>query len=268
MSAGSRIAGPDQTLFQLDMALTEQGEERWEQVVDLIMAHCRLIQETAAQNEQDLRRIWGELATLGALHFDQTSPGAAYDFAPNLVQSIIKNGAEACLSAGRMLDETPETFPLERFVEFSSLLVPSNCIVERCSKAAWEEAEKVGDAEEKAGFGKQTEKWYGIDYYLTSIDPDVVKGWDGAPTKSYEAIDHGTLHLPGPNLFIPRTLELCDELPPEAKLGPRIEKEIDPPNLIVNEAGFGTSLVEPIHWLCTLELTRFSCKNRSSVAPP
>jgi insulysin len=247
LSSGSRISGPDQTLFQLDVGLTEQGEERWEEVVDLIMAHCRLIHETAVDAkknpggsaDQDLRRIWGELATLGAMTFEQTSPSAAYDFAPSLVQSMIMVGTEQCLAAGRMLGETPETFPLEQFVDFSSLLVADNCIVERCSLAAWEEAERVGDKEEKAGFGKQTEKWYGIDYYLTSIEPGVTRGWAGAPTNSYQAIDHTTLHLPGPNLFIPRTLELCDELPPEAKLGPRIEKEIDPPNLLINEAGFG-----------------------------
>jgi insulysin len=247
LSSGPRVSGPDQTLFQLDVALTKQGEEQWEKVVDLILAHCRLIHETAVEAEknpggnadQDLRRMWGELATLGAMHFEQTSPGAAYDFAPALVQRIVKEGTEKSLSAGRMLDETPETFPLERFVDFSSRLVADNCIVERCSQAAWDEAEKMSNEkkEDKPGFGKQTEQWYGIDYYLSSIDPDVVRGWEGKPTNAFEAIDHSTLHLPGPNLFIPRTLELCDELPPEAKLGPRIEKEIDPPNLLVDEAG-------------------------------
>jgi secreted Zn-dependent insulinase-like peptidase len=249
LSAGSRVSGPDQTLFQLDVALTEQGEEQWEKVVDLLFGHCRLIHDTAveAQNnpggteDQDLRRMWGEIATLGAMHFEQSSPGAAYDFAPSLVQKIVKDGTEKCLAAGRMLNETPETFPLVRFVGFTSQLMADNCIIERCSQAAWEEAEKanIEKNESKPGFGKQTEQWYGIDYYLNSINPDVVKGWRGEPTDSYQVIDHSSIQLPGPNLFIPRTLELCDELPEEAKLGPRIEKEIDPPNLLVNEVGFG-----------------------------
>jgi secreted Zn-dependent insulinase-like peptidase len=39
VSSGPRVSGPDQTLFQLDVALTEQGEERWKEVVDLLMAH-------------------------------------------------------------------------------------------------------------------------------------------------------------------------------------------------------------------------------------
>jgi insulysin len=249
LSAGSRVSGPDQTLFQLDVALTEQGEDQWETVVDLLFAHCRLIHDTASNaqknpggvHDQDLRRMWGELATISAMHFDFASPGAAYDFAPSLVQKIVKNGTEKCLAAGRMLGETPETFPLERFVDFTSRLVADNCIIERCSQAAWEEAEKANfdKKEDKPGFGKQTEQWYGIDYFLNSIDPEVVKGWQGAPTDSYDTIDHSSLQLPGPNLFIPRTLELCDELPEEAKLGPRIEKEIDPPNLLVDENGFG-----------------------------
>jgi hypothetical protein len=218
-------------------------------VVDLLMAHSRLIHLTAVEAtknpggnaDQVLRCIWGELATLGTMAFEQTSPSAAYDFAPSPVQSMIKVGTEECLATGRMLNETPETFLLELFVDFSLRLVADNCIMERCSQASWDEAEeKVGVKEEKPGFGRQTEKWYGIDNYLTSIDPEVIKGWDGALTKAYQAVDHTMLHLPGPNFFIPRTLEICDELPSEAKLGPRIEKEIDPPNLLVNEVGFGT----------------------------
>jgi insulysin len=43
------------------------------------------------------------------------------------------------------------------------------------------------------------------------------------------------LSLPRPNRFIPRTLELCPELSEQAKLGPRIEKPIDPPSLLIND---------------------------------
>jgi hypothetical protein len=133
-------------------------------VVDLLMAHSRLIHLTAVEAtknpggnaDQVLRRIWGELATLGTMAFEQTSPSAAYNFAPSLVQSMIKVGTEECLATGRMLNETPETFLLELFVDFSSRLVADNCIVERCSQAAWDEAEeKVGVKEEKPGFGRQ-----------------------------------------------------------------------------------------------------------------
>jgi secreted Zn-dependent insulinase-like peptidase len=42
------------------------------------------------------------------------------------------------------------------------------------------------------------------------------------------------LQLPRPNRYIPRTLELCPSLPEEARR-PRIDKEIDPPNLLVDE---------------------------------
>ena len=33
---------------------------------------------------------------------------------------------------------------------------------------------------------------------------------------------------------MPRTLELCSDLPDEAKVGPRIDKDIDPPELLLD----------------------------------
>ena len=44
-----------------------------------------------------------------------------------------------------------------------------------------------------------------------------------------------TLHLPKPNRYIPRSLELCEDLPDEAKVQ-RIEKPIEPPNLLINKS--------------------------------
>jgi insulysin len=83
-------------------------------------------------------------------------------------------------------------------------------------------------------FGKKSEPWYGIEYYVTPVT-DYAQ-WN-AMGKT-ELLDPSQLHLPRPNRYIPRVLELAEELPPEAKQGPRIEKEIDPPNLLTwNRAG-------------------------------
>jgi insulysin len=48
-----------------------------------------------------------------------------------------------------------------------------------------------------------------------------------------------SLALPEKNEFIPRTLELCEELPEDARLGPRIDRVINPPNLIMDIEEFG-----------------------------
>ena len=222
LSSGNRVSGPDQTVFQLELALTEEGEKEWKSIVALLLEHCRLI-----AREPDLQRHWEDSRRLSEIHFNHSSPGQAYDTAPNLAQSIVLYGTEWCQSAGRLVDkDAPDV------QEFACYLKAENCIVERCSEAAWEEMEAVKDF--GSGFGKKTEPWYGIDYYLSPI----VDWSDWSEMTPTALLDPSSLHLPNVNRYIPRSLELADELPAEAKQGPRIEKEINPPSLIFSN---GTS---------------------------
>lgn len=242
--AGPRSSGPDFTLFHVEMNLTEEGEERWQEVADIVYAHCRLIHQAAAKaqkgDDSELRTMWGEVTALRRIFFDQNSPGGVYDFAPNLVGSILVNGPDKCLSNGSMLNENGSTLPLDQIADFAARLVPSNCIMERCSHKAWEEMEernaKSSSDGEDAALQKQTEPWYSIDYYTSQLDKKQIQHWEGSDTNvdGYGRINRDELHLPKPNLYIPRSLELCPELSDEAKLGPRIEKEIDPPQLILD----------------------------------
>ena len=239
LSAGARTKAPDFSLFQVEMGLTEKGEKYWKDVVNLVFAYCRMIKDNAemAKNGESnqLRRIWGEMSQLDKMFFHQTSPGGAYNYAPNLADRVVTYGTEACQSAGSKLNEDQTTFPLEKLIEATQLLDPQNCIVERCSDAAWKEIEEAeGSAE--AGFGKRTEQWYGVEYHLSRIDPKAVTAWEGGKSSLDSSIKTSELSLPRPNRYIPRTLELCPDLPEEAKQGPRIEKPIDPPNLIVDDS--------------------------------
>ena len=220
LSAGCRISGPDQTLFQIELSLTEKGEKEWKSIVALLLEHCRLIAQAP-----DLQRHWDEARILSEIQFNHTSPGQAYSTAPRLAESIVAFGTEWCQSAGSLVDkEVPAA------QEFASHLTPENCILERCSEGAWGEMEALQDFGE--GFGKKTESWYGIDYFIAPVEDS--SSWNAmTPT---DLLDPARLHLPRANRFIPRTLELADELPQEAKEGPRIEKEIDPPNLILSDS--------------------------------
>lgn len=251
--AGPRSSGPDFCLFHVEMNLTLDGEERWKEVADIIFAHCRLIYQTALKAQQQqkqnggdgdqvqqLRTMWGEVAALRRIFFDQNSPGGVYDFAPSLVGSILVNGPDKCLSNGSMLNENEKTLPLDDIVDFAAKFVPSNCIMERCSHKAWEEMEAANSSNNNDGASvtRHTEPWYSIDYYTSKLDKEQVKHWEGSSSVSSTCarINHDELHLPKPNQYIPRSLELCPELPEEAKLGPRIEKEIDPPTLILDNS--------------------------------
>ena len=78
-------------------------------------------------------------------------------------------------------------------------------------------------------FGRQTEKWYGVDYYISPVDEEDVQQWNMSDSEV-------PLHLPEPNRYIPRSLDLCEDLPEDARVQ-RIEKPIEPPTLLVSRPG-------------------------------
>ncbi|KAL3795275.1 hypothetical protein HJC23_008360 [Cyclotella cryptica] len=254
LSSGSRVSGPDQNLFQIEMSLTEEGEKNWKEVTKVIFAYAKMLADavelslTSKEGNKDtndtclahdtLTRIWDEVGQIDRMHFHQTSPGAVYSFASSVAQSISKYGTLKCLSAGSMLNETPDTVPAEQLARYCQRITPENCFIERCSEKAWEEMESSytngenNQARESGSFvfGKQTEKWYGIDYYISPVLEEDIQSWKNTNDNS--------LHLPNPNLFIPRSLDLCPDLPPEAHTQ-RIDKAIDPPKLVANDSNIG-----------------------------
>lgn len=254
LSAGSRVSAPDFTLFQIELTLTVPGERHWKDVVRVLFLHCQLITEVAGlvENKSDgdmtrhLSRIWEEKSKLNAMFFEEASPGDVYGFAPSLCNSVVLYGTKNCLAAGSMIHENASTFPHESFFQFAKLLTPSNCIVERCSETAWEEMEELYKSKSttnKSAVIKKTEPWYNVDYFLSHVGDLEAQQWPGEMTLSSGGMSlteaQKQLALPRPNEYIPRSLELCDELPDEAKQGPRIDKEIVPPNLIVDDEKIG-----------------------------
>ena len=146
---------------------------------------------------------------------------------------ITKYGTKKCLSIGSMLEETPDTLPAENLAGYCNQLVPSNCFIERCSEKAWKDVELEYQNEQTSTvtgnfvFGKQTEEWYEIDYYVSPVEDGDKKSWEKA--------NNSSLHLPDRNLFIPKSLELCHDLPAEAR-SQQINKRITPPDLIINDS--------------------------------
>lgn len=91
LRSGLRVSGPDQNLFQIDMSLTEGGEDHWKEVVEVIFAYAKMLGEAVELSMKSnsgssndtcsvdvLRRIWDEVAQIDRMHFHQTSPGAVY----------------------------------------------------------------------------------------------------------------------------------------------------------------------------------------------
>jgi secreted Zn-dependent insulinase-like peptidase len=155
-----------------------------------------------------------------------------YGYAPNLSQRIVAYGTGKCVSAGSKLDEDEDTFPLDHIVETAKLLNPENCFIERCSEEAWTQAGK-NEGLDRLDFTRKSEQWYGVDYFTSQIDTEAIHSWKGDGYLLERSTSATELSLPRPNIYIPRTLDLCDELPAEAKV-PRIGKSMDPPDLLIN----------------------------------
>ena len=275
LTCGLRFSEPDFALLQLSMGLTLTGEDHCPEIIQVVFDYCHklhIMAQTAWEEQQQqqqqqrgtnhhpdsssssyhvLARIWQEMAQINSIHFHQTSPGSVYELAPTLSRRILTHGTRKALSGGSLLDETYETVPLQDLVDFTSRLVPSNCFVERCSKAAWEQAkahyeEQTTNAAAKNDNGstdmimttnKRNEPWYGVDYFVSSIDKDIVAQWAGEAPPLVDVRDQ--LSLPSFNRYIPRSLDLSKDLSEEAKQGPRIDKDIDPPTLVINNPKVG-----------------------------
>ena len=90
LSAGARMEDSSQLLFQVEVALTEEGEDRWKDVVQIIfdqISHIRrLCEHPTADDRHDLETRWSEVAKINAMHFSQNSPSHPYSFAPSMAQ--------------------------------------------------------------------------------------------------------------------------------------------------------------------------------------
>lgn len=91
LSSGSRVSGPDQNLFQIEMSLTEEGEKNWKEVTKVIFAYAKMLTDVVelslsskegnyntCSTHDTLTRIWDEIGQIYRMHFHQTSPGAVY----------------------------------------------------------------------------------------------------------------------------------------------------------------------------------------------
>jgi len=104
LSVGPRLADSDQSLLQINISLTEKGEEQWREVVATIFEYGRML-EAIAKNAKEgsesdqavLERTWDEICTIRQLSFHQNSPSDAFSFAPSVANSVRTNGTDKCL---------------------------------------------------------------------------------------------------------------------------------------------------------------------------
>jgi insulysin len=264
LSAGPRMTGPDFSIFQVSIQLTEAGEERWSYVARTVLQYLQVLVHSldaavggSSTELHNWRRIWTEKVQLSTMHFEyQSSPGSVYDYSSSLCHAVKQYGTPNCLSAGSMLDQKEDTngegLPLQRMQDcVHRLLRPENLLVERSSTAAWEEMEELEATLQKEAsdstltqtLERRKERWYGVEFFISTVDPkdEELDELLGLEELGSLASTDAPLDLPRPNTYIPQSFELCADLPDEirAKSMPRIDREISPPKLLLNDAERG-----------------------------
>ena len=87
LSAGERIDQRDVAAFSVRVDLTEEGEGRWREVGRAVFEHVRLLQRSAAPQEAvRLAELWGEMAAMRKVSFENSEPGAALATANSLAR--------------------------------------------------------------------------------------------------------------------------------------------------------------------------------------
>ncbi|KAJ1437208.1 Metalloenzyme, LuxS/M16 peptidase-like protein [Ochromonadaceae sp. CCMP2298] len=128
-SAGMRTTFTDFTLFEAFVALTEEGVEHWEEVLQLLFETMKVI---AGTSDEALARIWSEMRTINALDFSFQEKNTVYELANELASSMHEYDPKHILSAGWLLDETVD-LPLMR--QWLAMLQPETGLcVQRSSK--------------------------------------------------------------------------------------------------------------------------------------
>lgn len=145
------------------------------------------------------------------MHFNMSSPGEPYAFAPFIARRLGFLNTEEVLRSGSMVNDP--SFDLKGFRDFLSRFNADNCLIELQSQRLYDESN-----------GKiESEKYYDIEY---KTEPNSVSTLKFKQLKGIKE-----LKLPVPNMYIPSSLELNPNIPSDCRT-PQIKKPCTPPTLL------------------------------------
>ncbi|KAG0597423.1 hypothetical protein M758_UG337100 [Ceratodon purpureus] len=177
----------DYAFFSIYMELTNAGQERVQEVLDLLFQYIRLLQQQGV-----VAWIFEEKRAMNATWFnfkDKTDP---IDYVVGLSDSMQNYPVQDWLATDALFSD----FDMETISALALQLQPQQVRIFCSSKTYEMQATDV-------------EPWYGTPYSLEMIDDLSIKRWEEA------AIDP-RLFLPSPNLFLPTDFTIKD---PEVEKG-------------------------------------------------
>jgi insulysin len=190
--AGEQDGARGFSTFHMAVDLTEAGLANSERVVELAFRYLAMLREAGPRRE-----VHDELRDLSTLRFRFKDKENPVSYATHLASALHYYPLKEVLSADFLLEQYDPP-QIETLLVY---LTPDNCRYMVVSK-------------DFAGKTDQKEKWYGTEYSKTPFSPSVLENLRASSPEP-------SLHLPAPNPFIPKRLDLLEREPDNVQL-PRL----------------------------------------------
>ena len=186
LSAGGMPVCPGSAFFSVSIRLTEEGLEKYREVVKIVFQYIALVKETPPQEW-----IFEEAKGMSEVdfRFQQKSPASSF--------------------TSRTSSVMQKPFPREWLLSGSSVLRKFDPVAIRkgLSYLRTDNYRLTIVSQSYPGDWDQKERWYGTEYKVQRIDPDFEAAIREAGHSTAET-RIPDLHLPHPNEFIPTKLEV------------------------------------------------------------
>ncbi len=168
-------------IFEIDIALTDQGVHELDRVISATYAMLSLLETQGFP-----KSVYDELKTLSELSYQYQARKDPFASVTSLTEDLVYEN----LATYPQKTLVPSTYDPEFIGQFLHILTPENCVY------------FVQAAPEKTGILPDTkEKWMNAEYAIKEISPDRMLAW-GHPTPIEG------LKLPSQNPYLPQNLHL------------------------------------------------------------
>ncbi|KAK3162116.1 hypothetical protein QOZ80_1BG0085710 [Eleusine coracana subsp. coracana] len=179
LGAGEGSDSTQYSFFSVSMRLTDAGHEHVEDIFGLIFKYILLLKENGVHEW-----IFNELVAINEMEFHYQDKVHPISYVTNTVSSMRLFPPEEWLVGASL----PSKFTPERINMILDELSPERV------RIFWE-------SKKFEGHTNSVEPWYSTSYSVENITPSMIQQWiQNAPTEK--------LHLPKPNIFIPKDLSL------------------------------------------------------------
>ena len=209
VSGGERTEFRNFVLFEMSVALTEEGLKHYQDVEAAVYAYLGVIEHAT---DVELLRIWDEQRQISAIDFSHQEKSTAYELAPYIARQMLEVPLHRVLSSGWLLGD----LDLSNFrSEFLARLTPGRALTVLRSKtfASLPDDGPAATAKHDAGEGcdavlgeMRVEQWYQTPYALAREEPAVLQRWDASRARTSTETVALPLTVPAHNEFI------CHEL--------------------------------------------------------